>query len=163
MLMQPFPIISKTGDIDWRASVYKVTFIEGEPARLEHKPTSQIVNIENDYRVTSAWSTRNNFDDMGAQLWRTKAQKFFCKDFFAPGTGPFGVLQVKGAGDVLEKYADEAVQELKSGLSGIALEQAKVEFKAPIAKARAEGTKRAREALLAKSAAQDARRRAKLS
>lgn len=163
-MKEPVPIVAKDGTIDWRAGVYKVNFEGAKAVTIEHRPTGDIVDIDDAYHTNNTWSLRNNFDDLGAQLWRTKAQQFNCKDFFTAGKSPYKVPLVKGAGEALEVLAIAAAAKLKEEDSkGKVLEQAKHDYRSPVTKAKAEGTKRAREALLRKADEVDARRRARLA
>ena len=166
MLTKPNPIVQPDGTIDWRAGVYSTRFNKTAVAtHITHRPTGCTKEIDPEYGVKKGlWTLRNNFDDSGAQYFKTRKLTWPCTGFFEKGEGPFAHNTLRGESVEWARLVTEAAAEVaRSDAGNFTAQQEEADaFYTPLKVARQQGTKRAREALKIRSEVADARRRVSL-
>ena len=165
ILREPVPIVSDEGIVDWAAGVYKSTLDpKGLVTHVTHRPTGDIVEVEKEFNIVAGtWELAKNFDDMAAEYFRTKAQKYKIQTMFGPNKGPNKMKQMKGNDKHFGELAKAAFAEVAAAnaLRKVS-EQDLSSFKSPQKDAKKEGTKRCREVLKQRADEADKKRRVSL-
>ena len=165
LLRGPVPIINSDGLVDWGAGVYKSTLDEaGLVTHVTHRPTGDIAVVDKEFNIIAGtWELAKNFDDVAAEYFRTKLQKYKIQTMFAANKGPNAMKQMKGSdkhfGELAKSaHAEVAVANALRTVSAMDL----TSFKSPQKDAKKEGTKRCREVLKLRSDEAEKKRRASL-
>ena len=167
LLKDPTPVIDSKGDVDWRAGIYESIKDEesGRVIGVRHRPTGHLATIDQrmEYNINSTFYIRNNFDDSGAEFYKSKNLRYNCASFFGEAQGPNVWKAMKGNDPVWKSIvsrAHDTVQARKATASMVKAE--KQQYYTPIKQAQSAGTKRAREELAKRAEESDKKRRARI-
>ena len=153
-----------SGDFDWGAGAYKVEANgKGIVNKIVHRPTGDGAEVSEKLCIKkSEWELKGNHDDMSTELYLDETVSHKCKKFFKKGFGPFKVPQLKGHSTVWDGYVNSAKRVVDEEKKKRSIDkQSKADLHAPVAEAKSEGSKKARNALAGRQALREARCRAK--
>lgn len=158
-------LIANTGSVDWSSFAYDMSYdaVAGRVSNIKHRRTGVVVEVEEDIKISSAFTLKDGWSDSLALVTNGKAAKYYLHEFFGPRDGPHESPELRGKAREFDRALNHAQQKMRAAEEAAAVGRVEDDTLAIVDKAAADKkrirTERARAELLARKEESNKRRR----